>query len=151
MGRWSASTWGRGDLRRFCNGKRRRDSTRVTLSTDNLDGIWLYQRWSTGLIKVDEILLYFHIISRNFLLWCSKGTAIIPRVRRSEDGVYVKFGGLRICQKHTRVVVELHNDDGALDPIIEWVVIAPSSYPAEISLVKMAFHLIQTHFPCLFR
>lgn len=70
-----------------------------------------------------------------------QGCAVVSRVGCSENGVYVEPCRLIVAQEHTRVMVELDDDDRALDAIIKRVVIAKTSYPREVGLVEPRLNL----------
>jgi hypothetical protein len=61
----------------------------------------------------------------------------------------MEFRGLGVGQEHPRMVVELHDYDRTLDPVIKGVIGGPASYPAKEGVAKMALYLLQAHFSCL--
>lgn len=68
--------------------------------------------------------------------------AIIPRIRRPQERMNMKFPRLFICQKHTRVVVKLDENHRALNPEVERVGVCKPSDPGEVCLGFIPLDLV---------
>src|SRR5262245_23379353 len=64
--------------------------------------------------------------------------AVVVAVRRAHDGVHVELGRLRVGEKNTGVMVELDEDDRALDAIVERALLGEAADPAEMRVGEMA-------------
>ena len=74
----------------------------------------------------------------------SKRHAVVASVRRSQQCVDVELRRLRVAEENSRVVIELNDDDGALDAIVKWILIAEATDPAPICFGKMLLDLFQS-------
>lgn len=74
-----------------------------------------------------------------------QSVAIIPAVRHPQQRVNVELGRLLVRQEHTRVVVELDQDDRTLYAEVERVFITEPADPAEIGLFEMFLDAFELH------
>lgn len=71
------------------------------------------------------------------------GLAVISRVRCPHNSMRMVLGWLLVCQKDSRMMVEFHQDNRALDPEVERVIIVEATNPAKVCLVKMLLDLLE--------
>lgn len=65
--------------------------------------------------------------------------AIVVAVRRSHDGMDVKFRGFGIGQKHAGMMVEFDEDHWALYPIVERARFIEATDPTEMRIGEVPF------------
>lgn len=79
------------------------------------------------------------------------GLTIISRIRCPHNGVRVVLGWLLVCQENTRVMIELHQDDRALDTKVEGVIVAEATDPAKVRFAKVLLDLLELELTSLGR
>ena len=54
----------------------------------------------------------------------------------------MKFGGQRVGEKNTRVVIKLGHDHRTLNPIVKRIVLMGTANPRKIGLMKVVLNLL---------
>ena len=76
----------------------------------------------------------------------TQSDTIITSVGRAQKSVDVELGGLLIVEEDTRVVIELDDDDGVLDTVVEGVFVAVTTNPAEVGFFGKTHGLLEFEF-----
>src|SRR2546428_14045204 len=67
--------------------------------------------------------------------------AVVVAVRRANDGMNVATGGLVVGERDPGLVVELDQDDRAVDAVVEDAVLLAAAHPGEVGLLQVLLHL----------
>ena len=72
--------------------------------------------------------------------------AVVIAVRRAHDYVDVIFVGLFVlAERNAPLVVELNDNDRALDSIIKNTVVIHAAHPAKVGVPQVALHFLYPH------
>jgi len=73
---------------------------------------------------------------------CEQIDAVVTTIGRSEDGVDVMTTRRGDVRHDSGVLVELHEDDRAVDAVVERLVVGSPAEPGEPRVVQMGDHLL---------
>ena len=73
---------------------------------------------------------------------CEQIDAVVTTIGRPDDGVDVMTTRLGDVEHDSGVLVELHEDDRAVDAVVERLVVSRPAEPGEPRVVKMGGHLL---------
>lgn len=70
---------------------------------------------------------------------------VVTRVWRANKGVDVITRGHDIVERNARMMIELDQHDGAMDPVVEGTIIGYRAHPGKVGLIEMPIDFAHLH------